>query len=264
MYDPRRACVLRDSEITEQTGELVKDALAQHKTLLVMGNCWVTYRGRASSSLEPGERILIVKEDGSLLVHRPTGFEAVNWQPPGCIFQSKQKDNVLIIKAIRRKPAESIRVHFDSIILVASARLKDTGTFSLHASEREMQKAILMQPSILEVGFRPISFEKKVEPGFVDIYGIDKNGSFVVVEIKRSTASRAAVLQLSRYVKAVQGIVNREVRGLLVAPRLAKGTQKLVFALGLSFRSLDPKKCASILLGKPQESKLVDFFDLQK
>ncbi len=264
MYDPRRAYVSQDSGISEQTGELVRDALVQHKTLLVIGNCWVTYRGRASSSLEPGERILIVKEDGSLLVHRPTGFEAVNWQPPGCIFQSKLKDDVLTIKAIRRKPRESIRVHFDSIILVASTRLKDTGIFTLHASEREMQKAILMQPSILEVGFRPISFEKKVEPGFVDIYGIDKNGSLVVVEIKRGTASQAAVLQLSRYVKAVQGIVNREVRGLLAAPRLAKGTQKLMFTLGLSFKSLDPKKCASILLREPQESRLVDFFDLQE
>ncbi|MCW4052878.1 MAG: endonuclease NucS [Candidatus Bathyarchaeota archaeon] len=264
MYNPRRACVLKNPQVNEQIGELVKDSLAQRKTLLAIGNCWVTYRGRASSSLEPGERIVIIKEDGSLLVHRPTGFEAVNWQPPGCIFQSTVKDNVLIIKAIRRKPMESIHMHFDSIILIASARLKDTGMFSLHASEREMQKAILMQPSMLEAGFRSISFEKKVEPGFVDIYGIDKNGKFVVVEIKRGTASKASVLQLSRYVKAVQRIVNREVRGLLVAPRIAKGTQKLLFTLGLGFKPLDPKKCASVLLAEPQETKLVDFFDLSK
>ena len=50
-----------------------KEAVSQRKTLLVIGNCWVHYLGRARSKLEPGERILIIKEYGSLLVHRSVG-----------------------------------------------------------------------------------------------------------------------------------------------------------------------------------------------
>lgn len=69
----------------------VKEAIAQHKTLLVVGNCWVDYLGRARSTLEPGERILMIKGDGSLLVHRPVGYEPVNWQPPGCIFHTQKE-----------------------------------------------------------------------------------------------------------------------------------------------------------------------------
>jgi len=238
----------------------IREALAQRKILLLIGNCWVDYKGRASSKLEPGERIVIIKEDGSVLVHRPSGYEAVNWQPPGCIFQSRVKDGILQITAVRRKPAESIRIYFNKIYLLSTMKLKDTGEFSLHASEEDMQKAILLKPSIIEEGFKPISYEKKVEPGFVDVYGIDREDKFVVVEIKRKTAGRNAALQLSMYVKAVQGIVNREVRGILAAPNIAKGTQRLLVTLGLSFKPLNPRKCAEIL-HKSQTLKLADFFE---
>ena len=260
MVSRKHALVLENPRIDEETQRSIKEALAQRELLLLVGNCWVNYKGRASSKLEPGERIVIIKEDGSVLVHRPCGYEAVNWQPPGCIFQSHVKDRVLQITAVRRKPAESLRIYFDHIYLLSTLKLRDTGEFSLHASEEDMQKAVLLKPSIIEEGFRPISFEKKVEPGFVDVYGIDGEGKLVVVEIKRKTAGRNAVLQLSRYVKAVQGIVNREVRGILAAPNIAKGTQTMLVTLGLTFKPLDPRKCAEIL-HKSQTRKLADFFE---
>jgi len=255
--------MLENPKINEQIERSIKEALAQRKTLLLVGNCWVDYKGRANSKLEPGERIVMIKEDGSVLVHRPAGYEAVNWQPPGCIFHSRVKDGVLQIRAVRRKPAESLRIYFNNLYLLSIMKLKDAGEFSLYASEEDMQKAVLLKPSIIEEGFKPISFEKKVEPGFVDVYGIDRQGRLVVVEIKRKAAGRDAVLQLSKYVKAVQGIVNREVRGVLAAPEMAKGTQKLLETLGLSFKALDPRKCAEIL-HKAKTRKLVDFFESQE
>jgi RecB family endonuclease NucS len=54
-------------------------------------------------------------------------------------------------------------------------------------------------------------------------------------------------------------MVNREVRGILVAPRLAKGVQKLLVTLGLDFRRLDPKRCAEIVR-ETETKKLEDFF----
>jgi len=256
----KQVLVLENPKIDGETEKSVKEILAKRKALLIVGNCWVDYKGRASSTLKSGERIVIIKEDGSVLVHRPSSYEAVNWQPPGCIFQSQVKNGVLQIKAIRRKPAESLRIHFDRIYLLFTMKMEDTGEFSLHASEEDMQKAVLLKPSIIEADFKPISFEKRVEPGFVDVYGIDREGRFVVIEIKRKTAGRNAALQLSKYVKAVRGIVNREVRGILAAPSIAKGTQRLLATLGLAFKPLDPRKCAEIL-HKSQTRKLADFFE---
>jgi hypothetical protein len=244
----------------KRAAQLIRDALASHKALIVVGNCWVDYRGRASSKLEAGERIVIFKEDGSVLVHRPTGYEPVNWQPPGCIFSVSIANNVLQIRAIRRKPSESVKIFFDRIYQVSVLSLVDKGEFSLYASEEDMQRAILLKPSLLEEGFKPITYEKKVEPGFVDIYGIDKNGRFVVVEIKRKSAGREAVLQLAKYVDSIRDMVNREVRGVLVAPNIAKGVQRLLATLGLDFKALDPKRC-TLILTKPETKRLVEFFE---
>jgi hypothetical protein len=122
-----------------------------------------------------------------------------------------------------------------------------------------MHKAILARPSLLEEGFKPISYEKKVEPGFVDVYGVDKEGRLVVVEVKRRTASKEAALQLARYIDAVRLKADREVRGILVAPTTAKGVQRLLVTLGLEFKALDPKKCAETLR-KTKTGKLESYF----
>ena len=243
----------------EEAEKVLREAVSKRKTILVIGDCWVNYTGRASSKLEPGERILIIKEDGSVLVHRSVGYEPVNWQPPGCVFHVQVTDNSLEIRAVRRKPTESVAVFFDKIHMVSALNLVDSGEFSLYASEEDMQKAILLEPSLVEEGFKPISYEKKVEPGFVDVYGVDKEGNLVVVEIKRKTAGNEAVLQLAKYVDAIKNRVNRKVRGILVAPNIAKGVQRLLVTLDLDFKALDPKKCGRILK-RSKTRKLETFF----
>ena len=243
----------------EEVEVAVEEAVSQHKTLIIVGKCWVNYIGRAKSKLEPGERILILKEDGSLLVHRSMGYEPVNWQPPGCIFHVQVRDNLLEIRAVRQKPRESVKVFFDKIHMVFASHLVDSGEFSLYASEEDMHKAILLNPLLLEEGFKPISYEKKVEPGFVDVYGVDKNGKLAVVEIKRKTAGKDAALQLAKYIDAIRGKSNREVRGILAAPDIGKDVQRLLVTLGLEFKSLDPRKCAEVLK-RAETRKLETFF----
>ena len=236
-----------------------KEAISQHKMFIVVGRCHVDYQGRAGSKLETGERMLIIKEDGSLLVHRSLGYEPVNWQPSGCVFHTRAKEDMLEIHSARHRPEESVKVVFDKIQMISTMSLEDSGEFSLYASEEDMHKAILAEPSLLEEGFRPISYEKKVELGFVDVYGVDKTGRLVVVEVKRKTASREAALQLARYVDAVRLKADREVRGILVAPTISKGVQRLLVTLGLEFKALDPKKCAETLR-KARSGKLESYF----
>jgi hypothetical protein len=188
------------------------------------------------------------------------GYEPVNWQPPGCIFQANVSGDVLQVRAVRRKPPESIKIIFDHVYLLSVFTLRDYGEFALHASEEDMQRAILLKPSLVEAGFKPISYEKKVEPGFVDVYGIDNEGRFVVLEIKRKTASKEAALQLAKYVGAIKGMVNRPVRGVLAAPNMAKGVQRLLASLNLDFKDIDPKKCAEVL-SRPEVKRLAEFFE---
>lgn len=250
--------VIVEPELQEAL-RVVQDSLAKRKTLLLIGACRVDYKGRAESKLGLGERVLIIKEDGAVLVHRPTGYEPVNWQPEGCLFKTRLIDDKLVIRAVRSRPREVLKLTFNRVHLVVQMGLIDRSEFVLYASERDMQQAVLLNPELLEQGFRPITYEKRVEPGFVDVYGVDRDGRFVVVEIKRKTASRGAVLQLAKYVESIRTMVNREVRGVLAAPSMAKGVQRLLVTLGMDFKPLDPKKCAEILR-KTETKKLVEFF----
>jgi endonuclease len=243
----------------EEAKELIQKAFNQRRTLIVAGNCHVHYAGRANSTLELGERLLIVKSDGSLLVHRPVGYEPVNWQPAGSVFHVQTSQDSLEIHAVRQKPRENVKVTFSSVLMVSALALSDSGEFLLHATEDDMHRAILLKPDLLEEGFKPISWEKKVEPGFVDIYGEDKNGKLVIVEVKRKAASKEAVLQLAKYIEPIKAKVNREVRAVLAAPSLGKDVQRLLVAMGLEFKALDPKKCAEVLK-KAENTKLELFF----
>ena len=242
-----------------EAASIIEKAFVQRRTLIVAGKCQVHYTGRAKSTLEPGERILIIKEDGSVLVHRPVGYEPVNWQPPGSVFHVQTKADSIEVHAVRQKPRESLRITFDEVFIVSALSLADAGEFLLYASEQDMHKAILLKPSLLEEGFKPISYEKKVEPGFVDVYGVDKDGKLVVVEVKRKTAGKDAVLQLAKYIDAIKSKADREIRGVLVAPSLGKDVQRLLVTLGLEFKVLDPKKCAEVLK-KTGTKKLEAFF----
>lgn len=248
-----------DEPTVEQALQAVKLGISRHKTVIIVGNCWVDYDGRASSKLEPGERVVLFKSDGSALVHRPRDYAPVNWQPPGSLFRTKMADRNLRIRVFRRKENEVLEVGFDKIVLVAVLNLRDVGEFHLYASEEDMQKAILAEPSILEEGFRPITAEKPVEPGFIDILGVDRNNTLTVVEIKRKAATKEAVKQLKRYMDVFIVEPGRQVRGILVAPELASGAQRLLASLGLEYKPLSPQKCTEVLKRK-REKSLTDFF----
>jgi RecB family endonuclease NucS len=74
------------------------------KTLLILiGDCMVDYRGRARSLLDWGERVVMIKQDGTVLVHRPVMREPVNWQPTGSKTDFSVKDERLILRSRHTK-----------------------------------------------------------------------------------------------------------------------------------------------------------------
>ncbi len=237
----------------------IKKGLSQKRSIILIGHCWVEYNGRARSILEPGERILFIKADGAVLIHRPTGYKPVNWQPSNCYFKTSLINDTLIITAIRKKIHESLKIFFDKLFVVTVMELVDEGQFYLHVSEKEIQKAILTNPDLLEKAFQPISYEKKIEPGFIDIYGLDKEGKLTVVEIKRGRAGKSAVIQLAKYVDAIRDTASRPVRGILAAPKITKGVQKMLATLNLDYRKIDLKKCAQTVTFT-KATKIQDFF----
>ena len=69
----------------------------------LVGECEVDYDGRATSHLPLGERLVILKSDGTLLVHRTEQHEPVNWQSPGCTHTVRLDDvqENLVVESVR-------------------------------------------------------------------------------------------------------------------------------------------------------------------
>jgi len=255
---PQRQLVLEKPSLKEAESA-VKGGVSRHRTVILAGECTVEYDGRASSKLGPGDRVALLKPDGSALVHRPRDYGPVNWQPPGSIFRTRLRDDGLSVRVYRRKENESMEIVFTALTLVAALDLVDAAEFSLYASEREMQEAILFKPGILEEGFRPMSKEMPVDPGFIDIIGYDGENRLVVVELKRVKASKDAVSQLKKYMAVMDLDESRPVRAILVAPELAKGADKLLKEYGYEFKSLTPQVCSEVLREK-RNKPLTAFF----
>src|SRR5439155_26660047 len=101
----------------------------------------------------------------------------------------------LFLKAVRPNPLERLTLVVKEIQFLGTFLLQDEAEFVLHASEEEMQRAIILQPDIIESGFKTLDFKKKVPPGFVDVYGADGDGNTVVIEIKKDPAGFPAIKQ---------------------------------------------------------------------
>lgn len=233
----------------DEAAAVLEHAFRSRGLVLLIGRCRVDYEGRASSTLSWGERITIVKQDGSVLVHRPVGYEPVNWQPARCMLRvSHEEPEELVVIASRSQPKETVSIAFQQITLVTTGELVDPGEFAMHVTEEQMKQAILIAPDLVEHGLKPLEEEKSLRNvGFTDIYAADANGNLVVVEIKRNPATKDAVLQLEQYLETLRKKVNRPLRGIIVAPELRKSAQPLLTSLKLEYVRLPPEKCFSVL-----------------
>jgi endonuclease len=223
------------------------NSLEARKLVVIVASCSVEYSGRTGSHLGEGERLVIVKGDGCILVHRGRDYQPINWQPSGCIIQAHADNGTLVLKAVRPNPLESLTLVMKEVQFLGTFLLQDNAEFILHASEEEMQRAIILQPDIIELGFKILDFEKRVPPGFVDVYGVDAEGNTLVIEIKKDPAGFPAIKQLLEYLKYLHAPPGRKLRPIIVAPSVAKGSQFTLKKSGIEFKQLTLQKAVEVL-----------------
>ncbi|WP_457742541.1 endonuclease NucS [Thermococcus sp.] len=224
----------------EEIKLLVDSAVSSEAILTIFARCRVHYDGRAKSELGPGDRVILVKPDGSFLIHQREKREPVNWQPPGSVVRLELLEKPVLV-SVRRKPRETLEVELEEVYLITVFHAEDYEELALTGSEAEMAELIFENPELIEPGFRPLHREKPIRHGIVDVLGVDKEGNIVVLELKRRRADLHAVSQLKRYVETLRE-EHKNVRGILVAPSLTSGAKKLLEKEGLEFKKLEPPK----------------------
>ena len=208
--------------------------------LTMIGDCQVDYRGRARSMLDWGERLYVLKQDGTILVHRPTMREPINWQPAGSITEFTNSKNQLIIRSRHIKPPEKMKVTFRNILNITCSVIQDHANLVISGMEMDVVNDIIKNPDMIEEGLRVCKREKHVKSGKIDVYCFDKNHIPVIIEVKRSMATISSVHQLRMYVNDIKhDFEGAEVRGILCAPHVPDMVKHLLADYGLEWREVE-------------------------
>jgi RecB family endonuclease NucS len=221
--------------------ELINEGISKRASLILIVCCKVKYEGRAVSRLGLGERTVLIKGDGSFIIHQDRNLEPINWQPPKTKIYVKEENGRLIIRGIRRNPEEILELEIVNLHLISYHLGKDTKELELAGYEEDMREMILKNPYLIEKGFRPTSKEYSTPTGFIDIIGKDKEGKITILELKSRRAGINAVKQLSRYLKHFSDH-KKFVRGILVSPSLTEDARELLKENKMEYIELEPPK----------------------
>jgi len=222
-----------------QALELIKEAVHRKEMLLVIGECFVQYQGRAGSKLPKGKRMLLIKGDGSFAVHQNRFLNPVNYMVNSDISSELNPEGTLIISARKRKPKELLEVFFYDIDFIKNFDVEGDKDLRLFGSEKELSQLLMQDLSFIEPGLKPINNEIPLRKGIIDILAEDEKGRLVVIEVKRRKADLKAVSQLQLYVKQIEKIKGKETRGILCAPDIARPPHELLERYGLEYYKLD-------------------------
>ena len=96
--------ILKEQPSVSEAEKILKKGIKNKSLIIITACCKVTYEGRAKSKLGFGDRVILLKADGSFLIHQNKKREPVNWQPPGCKIKYETQDKQIILKSIRKKP----------------------------------------------------------------------------------------------------------------------------------------------------------------
>ncbi|MET4159219.1 endonuclease NucS [Agromyces sp. PvR057] len=214
---------------------------------LVIARCSVDYAGRLSAHLPLAQRLLMVKGDGSLLVHSDGGsYKPLNWMSPPCVLETVSPDEaqaaagvVEVWKVTHRKTADQLIVSIHEVLHDSTHELGIDPGLQKDGVEAHLQKLLAEQIELLGDGHRLVRREYMTAIGPVDILATDASGGSVAVELKRR-GDIDGVEQLTRYLE----LMNRDpllapVTGVFAAQEIKPQARTLAEDRGIRCVVLD-------------------------
>lgn len=223
----------------EQFKQKVEETLRTNAVLAAFINCRVYYSGRAEAELATGDRLLVIKADNTLLIHQPSQGNPINYLRAGSKIGFE--DHSLVASNMGTK--DSIVVEIDKIHECITRVLDDGKKQLLAGTEAEMSDYIKEHPKLISADFTPLSREEHTKYGFIDVFGHDKNGTLIIVECKRYSASLDAVTQLRRYVEKIKALRGtNKVTGVIAAPKITANAEQMLKDWGFRYARVEPPK----------------------
>ena len=183
----------------------------------------------------PALRLLIVKADGSVLVHSDGGsYKPLNWMSPPCRLAEEPGR-----WTVTNKAGETLAITIEEVLSDYSADLGIDPGLVKDGVESHLQELLAAQVHVLGDGWRLIRREYPTPIGPVDLMCRDADGTSVAVEIKRR-GEIDGVEQLTRYLE----LLNRDprlapVQGIFAAQEIKPQARVLATDRGIRCVTLD-------------------------
>jgi endonuclease len=208
---------------------------------LIVARCEVRYFGRLNALLPEALRLIIVKADGSILIHADAGgYKPLNWMtPPTVIEESPER---IVVRKRAQSDGDRLEI---SVFEVLSDVSHDMGPPEKDAAltkdgvEAHLQELLAERPSWCGEGLRLARREWPTDIGPVDLMCRDTDDEWVAVEVKR-VAGIEAVEQLTRYLERIRlDPAFSSCRGVLVAQTIKPQASVLATARGIDCVEVD-------------------------
>ena len=197
---------------------------------LLVARCEVRYSGRLTAVLPEAVRLLILKADGSVLVHDDAGgYKPRNWMTAPT--SEEELGDTLVVRKLKTEDVLEIR-----LVEVLSDVVHDMGesaALQKDGVERHLQEELAAAPSSLGEELTLVKREWSTEVGPVDLMCRDEDGEWVAVEIKR-IGTIEAVEQLTRYLGFIrEDPAKAACRGILAAQKFKPQAVTLAESRGI-------------------------------
>ena len=208
---------------------------------LIVAICEVLYTGRLTAVLPESTRLLMLKSDGSVLVHADAGgYKPLNWMtPPTAIEEEGDPLEFLVVRKRAGKTEDRLEIRVLEVLSDVSHEMGEAAGLEKDGVERDLQEELAAQPEALGEELRLVRREWPTDIGPVDLMCRDSGGEWVAVEVKR-IATIEAVEQLGRYLERISlDPATAGCRGILAAQRLRPQAATLAEARGIRCVEVD-------------------------
>src|SRR3954451_10713541 len=204
---------------------------------LIVARCSVEYSGRLSARLPEALRLVMLKHDGSVLVHaHGGGYQPLNWVTPPTVIE--EADGVIVVRKLKGDDRLEITLH-EVLSDVAHTMDEDAGRLEKDGVERDLQELLAAAPGWCGEGFRLVRREWPTDIGPVDLMCRDDADGWIAVEIKR-IGTIDAVEQLARYLERIRlDPALGECRGILAAQVVKPQARVLAESRGIGWVEVD-------------------------
>jgi RecB family endonuclease NucS len=208
---------------------------------LIVARCEVRYSGRLDALLPEALRLLMVKSDGSVMVHADTGgFKPQNWMTPPTVIEEEGAPPERIVVRKRAGASEDrLDIRIAEVVSDVVHDMGEAAALEKDGVERDLQEALADVPGWCGEGFRLVRREWPTDIGPVDLMCRDEDDGWVAVEIKR-VGTIDAVEQLARYLERIRrDPAMAGCRGVLAAQQVKPQARVLAEARGLACVEVD-------------------------